>query len=122
MSGQLPDGRRRASPTTVEGATCDRLFVQRRRVEYVSANNGAAYPAKGVDVKEGATVKVYAEKASAHAEIAIQVPKEDEDTGGKGKSGDDDENNQRGHQSLLWVEHLILTVTRLGSRRKLVNG
>jgi hypothetical protein len=51
------------------------------------ANNGAAYPAKGVDVKEGATVKVYAEKASAHAEIAIQVPKEDEDTGGKGKTG-----------------------------------
>jgi hypothetical protein len=51
------------------------------------ANNGAAYPAKGVDVKEGATVKVHAEKASAHAEIAIQVPKEDEDTGGKGKTG-----------------------------------
>ncbi len=49
------------------------------------ANNGIAYPAKGVDVKEGATVKVYAEKATVHAEIAITVPKEEEDTGGKGK-------------------------------------
>jgi hypothetical protein len=52
-----------------------------------AANNGVAYPAKGVDVKEGATVKVYAEKASAHAEITIHVPKEDEETGGKGKPG-----------------------------------
>jgi hypothetical protein len=51
------------------------------------ANNGVAYPAKGVDVKEGATVKVYAEKASTHAEIAISVPKEDEEGGGKGKPG-----------------------------------
>ncbi len=51
------------------------------------ANNGADYPAKGVDVKEGATVKVYAEKASAHAEMAIHIPKEDEDTGGKGRTG-----------------------------------
>lgn len=50
------------------------------------ANNGAAYDAKGVDVKEGATVKVYAEKSSVHAEIAITVPKEAEDTGGKGKA------------------------------------
>jgi len=41
------------------------------------ANNGVAYPAKGVDVKEGATVKVYAEKASVHAEQTITVPKED---------------------------------------------
>jgi hypothetical protein len=51
------------------------------------ANNGVAYPVKGLDVKEGATVKVYAEKASAHAEIAIPVPKEDEEGGGKGKPG-----------------------------------
>jgi hypothetical protein len=49
------------------------------------ANNGEVYPAKGVDVKEGATVKVYAEKASVHAEIAITVPKEAEESGGKGK-------------------------------------
>lgn len=46
------------------------------------ANNGVAYPAKGADVKEGATVKVYAEKASTHAEIAITVPKGDD--GGDG--------------------------------------
>ena len=51
------------------------------------ANNGTAYPAKGVDVKEGATVKIYAEKASAHAEIAIPVPKQDGEGGGKGKPG-----------------------------------
>jgi hypothetical protein len=51
------------------------------------ANNGVDYPAKGVDVKEGATVKVYAEKASTHTEIAIPVPKEDEEGGGKGKTG-----------------------------------
>ena len=51
------------------------------------ANNGVAYPAKGVDLKEGSTVKVYAEKASAYAEVAIHIPKEDEDTGGKGKTG-----------------------------------
>lgn len=50
------------------------------------ANNGTAYPSKGVDVKEGAIVKVYAEKASAHTEIAIPVPKKSEE-GGKGKSG-----------------------------------
>lgn len=41
------------------------------------ANNGAPYPVKGIDVKEGATVKVYAEKSSAHTDIAIQVPKKD---------------------------------------------
>lgn len=50
------------------------------------ANNGAVYPVKGVDVKEGATVKVYAEKASVHAEITIAVPEKDEGRGG-GKRG-----------------------------------
>lgn len=51
------------------------------------ANNGAAYPAKGVDVKEGATVKIYAEKAAKTAEISVTVPKEDDDGGSKGKPG-----------------------------------
>ena len=48
------------------------------------ANNGVAYPVKGVDVKEGATVKIYAEKASIQREIAVTVPKPD-DTGGGGE-------------------------------------
>jgi hypothetical protein len=47
------------------------------------ANNGVPYPPKGADVKEGATVKVYAEKATVHAEISIAVPKEIE--GGEGE-------------------------------------
>lgn len=51
------------------------------------ANNGVSYPAKGIEVKEGATVKVYAEKASVHTDIAIPVPKEEDDDGGKGKVG-----------------------------------
>ena len=50
------------------------------------ANNGAAYPEKGIDVKGGATVKVYPEKASVHDEIAISVPKE-EGRGDGGKEG-----------------------------------
>ncbi len=50
------------------------------------ANNGVAYPTKGVDVKEGATVKIYAEKAAVTSEIAITVPKEEEDTTGKTKA------------------------------------
>ena len=49
------------------------------------ANNGAPYSAKGVDVKEGATVKAFAVKASVHQEIAISVPKEEE--GGDGGNG-----------------------------------
>jgi hypothetical protein len=49
------------------------------------ANNGIAYPAKGADVKEGVTVKVYAEKAAAHSEITITVPKEIDDGDGDGK-------------------------------------
>lgn len=43
------------------------------------ANNGVTYPIKGVDVKERATVKIYAEKASAHAEVSVAVPKEVEE-------------------------------------------
>src|SRR5207249_3019118 len=50
------------------------------------ANNGVAYLAKGVDVKEGASVKVYAEKASVHQEISISVPQE-ADEGGRGGRG-----------------------------------
>lgn len=49
------------------------------------ANNGHAYPAKGIDAKEGSTVKVYAEKGSCHAEISIPVPKEQQDDGDGGK-------------------------------------
>ena len=48
------------------------------------ANHGAPYPAKGIEVKEGGTVKVFAEKATAHAEVSIPVPKEkvhDDDDG-----------------------------------------
>jgi hypothetical protein len=49
------------------------------------ANNGHAYPAKGIDAKEGSTVKVYAEKSSRHAEVSIPVPKEQQDDGDGGK-------------------------------------
>jgi len=48
------------------------------------ANNGVAYAEEGVDVKEGATVKVYAEKGSIHREIAVTVPKPDDADGGGG--------------------------------------
>ena len=50
------------------------------------ANNGLAYPEKGVNVKEGATVKIYAEKSSAHAEMAVPVlmEVEDDDDNSKG--------------------------------------
>lgn len=43
-----------------------------------AANNGQPYPAKGIDAPEGSTVKIFAEKASRHAEISIPVPKEAE--------------------------------------------
>ena len=51
------------------------------------ANNGAVYPANGVDVKQGATVKVYAEKGPVTQEISIPVPKDDTDDGGGGGGG-----------------------------------
>lgn len=51
------------------------------------ANNGIAYPEKGVDVKRGATVKIFAEKASIQAEIAISVPHEEAGGDGGGKDG-----------------------------------
>lgn len=51
------------------------------------ANHGSAYPAKGIDVKEGATVKVFAEKATAHIEMAIPVPKESPTPGGDEDGG-----------------------------------
>jgi hypothetical protein len=40
------------------------------------ANHGAPYPAKGIEAKEGGTVKVYAEKAGVHTEVSFPVPKE----------------------------------------------
>jgi hypothetical protein len=40
------------------------------------ANNGQLYPAKGIDVAEGSTVRVFAEKSSVHTDISIPVPKE----------------------------------------------
>jgi hypothetical protein len=49
------------------------------------ANNGQAYPANGIDAKEGSTVKVYAEKGSIHTELGIFVPKEDTGEAGDNK-------------------------------------
>ena len=46
------------------------------------ANNGVAYPTQGVDVLEGSTVKVYAEKGPVHADQSITVPKTDHATDG----------------------------------------
>lgn len=38
------------------------------------ANNGKAYSSSGVEVAEGATVKIFAEKGALHKEITITVP------------------------------------------------
>ena len=46
------------------------------------ANNGSAYPKGGIDAKEGATIKIYAEKGPVHREISVSVPKTD--AGGDG--------------------------------------
>ena len=54
------------------------------------ANNGVAYLEKGVDVKDGATVKVYAEKASVNQEITVSVPKPDDGGGDEGPALDPD--------------------------------
>ncbi|MGJ8726553.1 MAG: DUF499 domain-containing protein [Roseibacillus sp.] len=48
-----------------------------------AANNGQPYSAQGIDVPEGATVKVFAEKNATHNELSIPVPKDD--------AGDDDD-------------------------------
>jgi Protein of unknown function (DUF499) len=41
------------------------------------ANNGTAYAAKGVEVADGSTVKIYSEKGPVHHEICVTVPKEE---------------------------------------------
>jgi hypothetical protein len=46
------------------------------------ANNGQLYPTKGIDVAEGATVRVFAEKATISSDISIPVPKEAAPDGG----------------------------------------
>jgi uncharacterized protein YbaA (DUF1428 family) len=38
------------------------------------ANNGKAYSSSGVDVANGRTVKIFAEKGSLHNEISVAVP------------------------------------------------
>ncbi len=50
------------------------------------ANNGTPYASAGVEVRDGACVKVYAEKASVHKEISILVPTKGTETG-SGSSG-----------------------------------
>jgi hypothetical protein len=40
------------------------------------ANNGQPYQTSGIDVVEGSTVKIFAEKGSCHTLISIPVPKE----------------------------------------------
>lgn len=40
------------------------------------ANNGQLYPSHGIDVAEGASVRIFAEKASISSDISIPVPKE----------------------------------------------
>ena len=41
-----------------------------------AANNGQTFPSSGIDAAEGSTVKIFAEKASVHTQVAIPVPKE----------------------------------------------
>ncbi|MCO8122601.1 DUF499 domain-containing protein [Stieleria sp. TO1_6] len=39
-----------------------------------AANNGNPYPTEGIDVPEGATVKLFVEKGSVHRDLSISVP------------------------------------------------